>query len=182
VRAVEVVVVVVWAAFWTYWLATAFGTKRGRVAWRGELGIRLVLFVLVVVLVRAGVFRRADLSTSPWRAVVGLTLIVAGLGVAVWARVHLGRNWGTPMSRKEDPEMVTSGPYRHVRHPIYSGLLVAGIGTAVALSWVGLVAVALAGVYFVYSAVMEERILVREFPDSYPAYRRTTKMLLPYVF
>ena len=181
-RTVEVVVGVVWAAFWAYWLATAFGAKRGRVSWGGELAIRVVLFILVVALVRAGVFRDPGLSTSPWRAVVGLTLLVAGLGLAVWARVHLGRNWGTPMSRKEDPELVTSGPYRLVRHPIYSGLLVAGIGTAVAMSWVGLVAVALAGVYFAYSAVMEERILVREFPDSYPAYRRTTKMLLPYVF
>ena len=49
-----------------------------------------------------------------------------GLGFAIWARVHIGRNWGTPMTQRDDPELVTSGPYRFVRHPIYSGILVAG--------------------------------------------------------
>ena len=78
--------------------------------------------------------------------------------------------------------MVTSGPYRLVRHPIYSGILVAGLGTALALSWQWLVAVILAGVYFVYSATVEERYLIEQFPDSYPQLRRSTKMLFPYIF
>ena len=56
------------------------------------------------------------------------------VGLAIWARVHIGRNSGTPMTEKDDPELVTSGPYRVVRHPIYSGILVAGVGTAVALT------------------------------------------------
>ena len=74
------------------------------------------------------------------------------------------------------------GPYRLVRHPIYSGVLVAGVGTAVALSWPWLIAVVLAGVYFVYSATVEERYLIEQFPDTYPAYRRSTKMLVPFIF
>ena len=72
------------------------------------------------------------------------------------------------MSQKDDPDLVTSGPYRLVRHPIYSGILVAGVGTAVALSWAWLIAVALAGVYFVYSATIEERNL----PTSSPTLTR----------
>src|ERR1700751_3292199 len=91
---------------------------------------------------------RADL----WRAGLGLRLCGLGWGFAIGARVHIGRNWGTPMTQKDQPELVTSGPYRLVRHPIYSGILVAGVGTAVALSWVGLAVVALAGGYFIYSA------------------------------
>jgi hypothetical protein len=67
------------------------------------------------------------------------------LGFAIWARVHIGRNWGTPMTQKDQPELVTSGPYHLVRHPIYSGILVASVGTAVALSWFWLIAVGLAG-------------------------------------
>ena len=86
------------------------------------------------------------------------------------------------MSQKDEPELVTSGPYRLVRHPIYSGILLAGVGTAVALSWMWLVAVALAGVYFTYSATVEEGYLSREFPDAYPAYKRSTKMLVPLIF
>jgi protein-S-isoprenylcysteine O-methyltransferase Ste14 len=86
------------------------------------------------------------------------------------------------MTRKDDPELVTSGPYRLVRHPIYSGILVGLVGTAVALSWQWLIAAGLAGAYFVYSATVEERNLTEHFPDTYPAYRRTSKMLVPYIF
>jgi protein-S-isoprenylcysteine O-methyltransferase Ste14 len=69
-----------------------------------------------------------------------------------------------------------------VRHPIYSGILVAGIGTVVALSWLWLTVVGLAGIYFLYSATVEERYLAEQFPDDYPPYRRSTKMLVPFVF
>jgi protein-S-isoprenylcysteine O-methyltransferase Ste14 len=86
------------------------------------------------------------------------------------------------MSKKDEPELVTSGPYRLVRHPIYFGFLLAGVGTAVSLSWTWLIAVALVGVYFVYSATVEERNLTEQFPVAYPEYRRSTKMLVPYIF
>ena len=86
---------------------------------------------------------------------MGLALLALGLGFAVWARVHIGRNWGTPMTQKDQPELVTSGPYSLVRHPIYSGILVAGVGTAVALSWTWLTPMVLAGIYFFYSATVE---------------------------
>jgi protein-S-isoprenylcysteine O-methyltransferase Ste14 len=181
-KAVELVFVVGWAAFWLYWLVAAFSMKRGRVPWSRELRIRAVILVAVILLIRFGAFRGRGLNTDPWRAGIGLVLFAAGLGFAVWARRHIGRNWGTPMTRKEDPELVTSGPYRLVRHPIYSGILVAGIGTAVALSWLWLIAVLLAAVYFVYSAFVEERFMTEKFPDSYPVYRQSTKMLVPFVF
>ena len=86
------------------------------------------------------------------------------------------------MSQKAEPELVTSGPYRLTRHPIYSGILLGTIGTSVALSWFWLIATALAGVYFIYAATVEERYLAGQFPDTYPAYKRSTKMLVPYVF
>jgi protein-S-isoprenylcysteine O-methyltransferase Ste14 len=95
--------------------------------------------------------------------------------------VHIGRNWGTPMTQKDEPELVTSGPYHLVRHPIYSGILAAGIATATALDWVWLTAVALAGVYFLYSAVVEERYMTEQFPGTYSAYKRATKMLVPFI-
>ena len=144
--------------------------------------MRVVILFVLIVLVRLGVFRDHRLNTDPWRAGIGLVLFAVGLGFAIWARVHIGRNWGTPMTQKEEPELVTSGPYRLVRHPIYSGILVAGFGTAVALSWVGLIVVAMAGTYFLYSATVEERSLTEQFPDTYPTYKRATKMLVPFVF
>jgi protein-S-isoprenylcysteine O-methyltransferase Ste14 len=181
-RTVELVFAVGWAAFWLYWLVAAFSMKRGRVQWSRELRIRVVIAVLVLVLVRLGVFRGHAVETDPWRAALGLVLFALGLGFAVWARISIGRNWGTPMTQKDEPELVTNGPYRLVRHPIYSGILVAGVGTALALSWLWLPAVVLAGVYFVYAATVEERFLAERFPDDYPRYKRSTKMLVPFVF
>jgi protein-S-isoprenylcysteine O-methyltransferase Ste14 len=156
--------------------------KRGRAQWSAAFRIRIPLVIVVFILVRVGAFHNHRLNTNSWRAGLGLALFAMGLAFAIWARRHIGRNWGTPMSQKQEPELVTSGPYHWVRHPIYSGILVAGIGTALALSWSWLVAVAIAGVYFVYSATVEERYLTKEFPDTYPGYRRSTKMLIPYIF
>jgi protein-S-isoprenylcysteine O-methyltransferase Ste14 len=181
-KAVEILFAAGWAAFWIYWLAAAFSMKRGRVPWSRSLGIRAVIVILVIVLVRVGVFRSHGVNTDPWRAGLGVVLFALGLAFAIWARVHIGRNWGSPMTQKDDPELVTTGPYRLVRHPIYSGILVAVVGTAVALSWLGLIAVVLFGIYFVYSATVEERYMTEQFPDTYPVYRNTTKMLVPFVF
>ena len=181
-RAVELVFAVGWAAFWLYWFVAAFSMKRGRVPWSRELRIRAVIVVVVILLIRVGAFRSHGLNTDPWRAGIGLVLFASGLGFAIWARMHIGRNWGTPMTQKDDPELVTSGPYHLVRHPIYSGFLAAGVGTAVALIWLWLTPVALAGVYFLYSATVEERYMAEQFPVSYPLYKRSTKMLLPFIF
>ncbi|MDQ1421679.1 MAG: hypothetical protein QOJ52_3641 [Acidimicrobiaceae bacterium] len=181
-RAVELVFVVAWGAFWLYWFVAAFSMKRGRVPWSRELRIRAVIAVIVILLVRFGAFRGNGLNTDPWRAGLGLVLFALGLAFAVWARVQIGRNWGAPMTQKDEPELVTGGPYHLVRHPIYAGILVAGVGTAVALSWQWLIAVALAGFYFLYSATIEERYLAEQFPDTYLVYKRSTKMLLPYIF
>lgn len=181
-RAVELVFAVIWAAFWLYWLVAAFSMKKGRVLWSRALRIRVVLLVVVVLLTRSGAFRGEHVNTDRWRSGVGIALLLVGLGFAVWARLHIGRNWGTPMTRKDDPELITSGPYRLVRHPIYSGVLLAGVGTAVALSWLWLIVVGLVAGYFIYSATVEERYMTERFPQAYPAYVRSSKMLVPFVF
>jgi protein-S-isoprenylcysteine O-methyltransferase Ste14 len=181
VSTVELIFAVGWAVFWLYWLVAAFSMKRGHVQWSRELRIRAVIIVVVIVLGRFGAFRGHSHNTDSWRTGVGLGLFALGLGFAIWARVHIGRNWGSPMSQKNEPELVISGPYRLVRHPIYSGILVAGVGTAVALGWLWLTAVVLGGIYFLYSATVEERYLTEQFPDDYPAYKRSTKMLVPFI-
>lgn len=183
-KVVEFVFAAGWAAFWLYWIVAAALTrrKRGRHPWGRELRIRAVLGLVIVLLIRLGAFRGHGYNSDPWRGGLGLVLFGAGLAFAVWARVHIGRNWGTPMTERDDPELVTSGPYRLVRHPIYSGILVANLGTAVALSWFWLVAGGLAAVYFVYSATVEERFLAQQLPATYAEYKRSTKMLVPFVF
>ncbi len=178
--AVEIVFAVAWAAFWLYWLVAAFSMKRGRVPWSRELAVRAAIAVIVGLLVRYGAFRQRE-RPDVWQDVVGIVCLAAGLGFAVWARRHIGPNWGMPMTQKDRPELVTSGPYHLVRHPIYSGILLAVIGTAVALNVTWLIGALLAGIYFVYSATVEERYLVEQFPDGYPTYKRSTKMLVPFL-
>ena len=92
--------------------------------------------VIAILLVRLGAFRGHGVHTDLGGEALGLVLFGLGLAFAIWARVHIGRNWGTPMTQKDEPELVTSGPYRLVRHPIYSGILLANIGTALAPSCV----------------------------------------------
>jgi protein-S-isoprenylcysteine O-methyltransferase Ste14 len=181
-RAVELVFLVGWVVFWIGWFAAAGWSKPGRQDLGGFGGMRVAILVVAVVVARFTAVRGHAVVDDPWLHGVGLALFAAGLGLAIWARVYIGRNWGTPMSQKADPDLVTSGPYRWVRHPIYSGVILAMIGTAVALSPVWLVSVAIVGGYFVFSATREERYLVQRFPDTYPAYKRSTKMLVPFLF
>ena len=173
-----------WIVFWLAWLVAASRTKRTAQSRMGHfVGFRLASFVIVILIVRIGVLRGHHVNvSSPLLQGIGMALFVLGLGLAVWARVHLGRNWGTPMSEKVGADLITTGPYRYIRNPIYSGIILATIGTAIAISWLWLLAVVLLSVYFIYSASVEERIMQRLFPDTYPAYVRSTKKLIPFIF
>ena len=112
-------------------------------------------------------------------AVIGAVLFVCGIALAVWARLHLGRNWGMPMTQRAEPELITSGPYRFVRHPIYSGLLTAMLGTVLVNNLLGLIVVAAGVAYFYYCGTVEERNLATTFPAVYPEYRSRTKNAHP---
>jgi protein-S-isoprenylcysteine O-methyltransferase Ste14 len=171
-------VFVVWGVFWLYWLVAAVGVKAGS---RGRRARAPGLLLLVAfVLLRS--FGAGSLAVdSPVLKAVGVILLLSGLGLAVWARIYLGRNWGMPLTQKAEPELVTSGPYRFVRHPIYSGLLLAILGTALATNIYWLIALGVIGIYFVYSARVEERLLTTSFPTAYPGYRAKTKMLAPFL-
>jgi protein-S-isoprenylcysteine O-methyltransferase Ste14 len=180
-RAIEIVIGVGWLVFWLGWLAAAAGAKSGRTRWRREVGVRVVIVALIFLLEGVGAFRGPATHNAALVG-VGVSLFALGLAVAVWARVHLGRNWGMPMSQKDSPELVTTGPYRWIRNPIYTGLILAMIGTAIAVSLDWLAVVVVLGGYFVYSAVMEQRLMAEQFPDTYPAYRNSTRMLIPFLF
>jgi protein-S-isoprenylcysteine O-methyltransferase Ste14 len=180
--AVDIVIGVLWVAFWLYWLAASAGVKAGRTRWTRFAGIRVAAILVILLVARLKILKGHTDTHDPWLEGIGLAIFLAGLGLAVWARVYLGRNWGMPMSEKADPELVTTGPYREVRHPIYSGIILAMVGTTVAVSLYWLIAVVLLGAYFVYSAVMEERYMARTFPDAYPRYKQSTKMLIPFIF
>ena len=183
-HAVVFVIGIGWIVFWIGWLIAAFTAKSSQGQGSRYAFVRIVLIVVVALSVRESLTGRRGLGAHPGWALAGagVALWACGLALAVWARLYIGRNWGMPMTRREEPDLVTTGPYRFVRHPIYSGLIAALAGTALATTlWALIAAAALSG-YFVYSAYQEERFLVREFPVAYPAYQARSKMLLPYIF
>ena len=168
-----------WLVFWIYWLASAATSKQSvSGGWRTRLTGASVVGVLLI----AGVLRGGSLAVhSLILGAIGALLFACGIALAVWARVNLGSNWGMPTSQRVDPELVTSGPYRFVRHPIYSGLLTAMLGTALVNNLFGLIVVAVLVAYFYYCGIVEERNLTATFPKAYPEYRSRTKMLIPFL-
>lgn len=175
----QTAIAIAWLVFWVIWLVAAFGAKKGK---GGARQIPLRGFAAVAVILLFRVFRGGSLEVhSLALGVIGVVVFSTGIALAIWARIYLGRNWGMPASQKDDPELVTSGPYRFVRHPIYSGILLGVLGTALATNLLGVIIFAILAAYFYYSASVEEKNLTATFPTTYPAYRSATKMLVPFV-
>jgi protein-S-isoprenylcysteine O-methyltransferase Ste14 len=175
-----------WLIFVAYWAVMGVGAKRtiGARFRRKQAALLVAVIVLVVFALHFPVFRHGapnTVSGGTLAATIGVALCAFGIGLAIWARAHLGRNWGMPMARMESPELVTSGPYAFVRHPIYTGMLTAMLGSTFGESPLWLVPLVLFGIYFVYSARNEEKLMLEQFPEQYPEYMSRTKMLVPFV-
>jgi protein-S-isoprenylcysteine O-methyltransferase Ste14 len=181
--AVDTAILIIWLVFWLGWLVSAFSAKptvRRRWGARPVALLIIVIGDIVINALRPGGPDGLVVHSPPVRA-VGAALVVCGLATAVWARVILGRNWGMPMTQKDEPELITAGPYGSIRHPIYSGLILATVGTVLAVSVAWLVVALVMGGYFIYSATVEERYMGEQFPETYAAYKRTSKMLVPFI-
>jgi len=123
------------------------------------------------------------LPRTPWAFGIGTVVTVAGLAFSVWARRVLGRNWSAIVTLKEGHELVTRGPYALVRHPIYTGLLLGFLGSAIARGrWSGLLATALFFLSALRKYRLEERWMRERFGDDYDAYRSRVKAIVPYLF
>jgi len=112
----------------------------------------------------------------------GVVIVVLGLLFAIAARNVLGRNWSGTVTLKENHELIRRGPYRYVRHPIYTGLLLAFAGSAIARGeWRGLVALAIAFIALCRKLKLEERWMIETFGDEYVRYRAEVRALIPFV-
>ena len=112
----------------------------------------------------------------------GALLLALGLAFSVWARVYLGRNWSATVTVKEDHELIRSGPYSLVRHPIYTGLLLGFIGTAIVRGeWRGVLAVLIVFVALWRKLRLEERWMSETFGEEYRRYREHSAALIPYL-
>lgn len=177
--------------FWLVWLV-AWGAAAGNVKptrWRESRGEAIANRLPVLIgaaMLASPAWLPAPLTRpllgGPEHAAVGAVLVAAGLALAVWARWHLGRNWSAAVAVKEGHSLIRSGPYRVVRHPIYSGMGLALVGTALAIGAArGLIGAALIVGGFVVKLLAEEARMRETFPE-YDDYCRRTARLIPGVF
>jgi len=180
---------VVWISFLLYWQIKAAGTKTTqRIEPAASRILRAFAFLVVIVLLSTTRIPlrwlyRELWPSGIWPFWIGAAVAVAGLLFAVWAREHLGSNWSRSVTIKQGHELITTGPYAVVRHPIYTGILTGFLGTAIALSQVrGSITFVLIFLVFWIKLRMEEQWMRSQFGETYATYARQTAALVPYLF
>lgn len=175
-----------WTIFWVVWLVAALRTKRTQE--RAPLGSRLaytipVLLGAYLMFLRESELGRLSIQVIPRSRTaeyVGLSLTIAGIALAIWARFYIGQNWSGTVTVKVGHELIRTGPYHFVRHPIYSGILLAIIGSALARGdAVGVIAIALFWFGFLIKSRKEEEFMRKTFGEQYVQYAQTTGALVP---
>jgi protein-S-isoprenylcysteine O-methyltransferase Ste14 len=178
--------VYLWVVFLVVWVIWAMRTKPTQR--REGVSSRLSYTVLTVAAALAMFsgdvprewLRIRIFPANLWIEVLGIALTAAGIGFAIWARIYLGGNWSGSVTVKVGHQLVRSGPYRWVRHPIYSGMILGMLGTAIVRGQVrGLVAVALLYIGFTIKSRIEERVMMSTFGAEYDEYSRTTGAIVP---
>jgi protein-S-isoprenylcysteine O-methyltransferase Ste14 len=186
----DALVLLAWAVFGVVWIVGAFRTAR---TVKRSVGWDRLLIALAVVLgilaLRGGATGGGALVVLSRSAAGGLELAIgavvlyAGLAFAVWARVHLGRYWSGMVTLKEGHELIRTGPYAIVRHPIYTGILAMALGTALATgSWPLLLILVALLASFLLKIRAEEKLMIEQFGDAYRSYMREVPRLVPGVW
>jgi protein-S-isoprenylcysteine O-methyltransferase Ste14 len=177
-----------WIIFFVVWLLAAVSTKRS--VYRESRAQRLRYWVLLVIAFLLLINGRRlpyplNVRIIPHLNVVacaGVVLCISGLAFSIWARVTLGRNWSGMVTLKEEHELIERGPYRLVRHPIYTGLISMFLATVIVLGHVsGIVGALLLFVSFWIKLSDEERLMLQHFPDQYAAYQQRVKRIIPFI-
>ena len=174
-----------WVLFLLLWLVCAIATKR--TLRREARAVRLIhgglLALACLMLLKPWHWAHLDAPFLPKSAgllLCGYILTSFGLAFAIWARLTLGRNWSSTVTIKEDHELVRRGPYKFVRHPIYTGLLLAMVGTSIGFGRIGcLLGLPVAFLAFWIKARVEERFMMAQFGASYVQYQREVKAFIP---
>lgn len=180
--------IVIWIAFYAYWLISAWKTRspvKRRQSHRSYFLYGIVwigLCIIIITVFVPGFMTDRLVPDGIGFLIAGLLLTVAGLAWAIWARLHLGKNWSGMPAIREQHTITRTGPYAIVRHPIYSGLILAFSGTAIGIGylWIFCCIPLLFGL-FVIKFRMEEKILLEEFGGEYARYRHEVKALIPFL-
>ena len=179
---------ILWLTWLLYWWVSARDVKPTQ--WRESLKSQLthrtplILAALLFGVTRwlPPALRARFLPANTAVQALGAILVAAGLGLSVWARRHLGRNWSAEVVVKEGHALIRTGPYRHLRHPIYSGILLAILGTTVTIGeWRALAAFFLMVLSFAIKSRAEEGRMQATFPE-YAQYQQESSAIIPFIW
>jgi len=183
------IVFCIWVIFWLYWFISAWWTRSP--VKRQQSSFPRFLFFIVVVMVfwmlffdqfAVGFLLSRIVPDGMAVGLVGILITLAGLGFAVWARIHLGKYWSYMPEIKVNHKLIRTGPYQLVRHPIYTGILFAFAGTAIVIGEVwALFAILMMLAAFLGKIWWEEKVLLEEFGEEYVRYKEEVKALIPFV-
>jgi len=175
-----------WLIFLVYWIAASFRVnKMERQEPQGEKLLRIVLAIAGWYLLsrndpRFGVLNERFVRFHFWVFLLGAVMTWAGVGFAIWARYHIGRFWSASVALKTEHELIRSGPYARIRHPIYTGILIALAGTTLAVGrYRGIVAFVLIFASLIRKSKQEEALLAEQFGPAFEEHRRHTGFFLP---
>jgi protein-S-isoprenylcysteine O-methyltransferase Ste14 len=178
-----------WIAWLAYWIGAASGTKKTRRVESLSIAVShwtpLVIGVVLISLPQTRWWGWLGVRFLPFSEPlfwISVACTVSGLGFAVWARLYLGSNWSGVVTLKDDHTLIRSGPYGLVRHPIYTGILLALVGSALARGDAGgVIGFCLIAGSFLRKISIEERWLAEQFPLDYAAYQRDVPALVPHL-
>ena len=184
-------VIICWIIFFLYWLVSAFFVKQSATKrnWKVEVIWRVIVAVLVIILFKFNKPGATSFFTFLFfhnflsYVTLGAVLTVLGLITAIWARIILGRNWSNYVTFKKEHELVTNGPYKFIRHPIYSGVVLMLIGTFLSYGdLIILVIIAMVILMLAWRMGREEKIMIKLFGKKYTGYMERTKRLIPWIY
>lgn len=175
-----------WLVFFAFWIVWSFGAKRIAKGEGAAGAARRVLTVAVAWLLlntndpRLGVLASRFRPSSSWVGWLGAAVTFVGVLFAIWARIHLGRYWSATVALKNEHKLIQSGPYARIRHPIYTGIIVAIAGSAATIGTnAALLALGIIGMSLWFKARKEEALLAGEFGSAFEEHRRHTGFFLP---
>lgn len=181
---------ITWIIVMGYWLISAFSAKKVKTQ---ESFLKQFLYywfplIIAVLLLGPGewfghsLLRENFVPHSNLVGGIGLSISIIGAIIACWSRYKLGRNWSLSVQRKENHELIQSGIYKIVRHPIYTGLLLLFIGnTLIVGDYRGILAVLIVSISFWIKLNKEEKLLIETFGNQYKEYKNKTKALIPFI-
>jgi len=176
-----------WLTWLIIWLLWAFQSKqtRQKESLASQIAYRLPILAFVALMIYARHYNGSFWASpvipwQPWLGPLAVSLTAAGFAFTIWARAYLGSNWSGTVTIKVGHELIRTGPYRFVRHPIYTGIMVAFLGTALAWNqWCAVAAIPLFWLSFTIKRLKEEQFMRQTFGSQYDDYTRTTGAIFP---